>query len=197
MEVLGEVAPHLLWIVFLLLFMRFVGRRTVRGLLLRMSKVGFSGFVVELAADVEEAATKRGVAVTDGVKHEIAGTLGRLAANATGVRVLWIDPKPEGNALEIRILTRLGATIDLARSDADARTSLRKAVYDVVLSNMVRHNDEEAGAEFVKEIRGVPVPPPVIFYVGSDRPKPPLAFGITRRPDDLFHLIAEAIECGA
>ena len=193
-NVLGEVAPHVLWIVFLMLFLGFLGRRNVRGLLSRVSKIRFPGFVIELAEKIEEVTMERGVRVTDGVKDGIAGSLGRLAATAPGARVLWIDPAPEGNAVEIGILTRLGAAIDLARDETEARGCLRGAVYDVVLSNMNRRGNEQAGAEFIEDIRDVPVPPPVIFYVGRARPKPPLAFGITRRPDELFRLIERALE---
>ena len=99
-----------------------------------------------------------------------------------------------GNAAEIGILTRLGAAIDLARSDAEASARLHGAVYDVVLSNITRDGNEQAGADFIEDIRDVPVAPPVIFYVGRARPKPPLAFGITRRPDELFRVIERALD---
>ena len=166
----------------------------MRGLLSRVSKVGFSGFVVELAEKVEKEATKRGVEMTDGAREEVAGSLARLATTATGARVLWIDPEPSGNAAEMGVLTRLGAAIDLASDDDEARVRLREGVYDLVLSNMTRGGNERAGAEFIPEIRAVPVPPPVIFYIWKPRPKPRLAFGITRRPDELFRLIQRALE---
>ena len=193
-NVLGEIAPHVLWIVFLLLFLGFLGRKNVRSLLSRVTKLGFSGFVVELADKVENATERRGVPLSDGIRKGITRSLGRLATTATGARVLWIDPVPSGNELEIGILTKLGATIDLARNDEEARGRLQAGVYDLVLSNMTRDDNERAGAEFISEIRAVPVPPPVIFYVWKARRKPPQAFGITRRPDELFDLIQQALD---
>ena len=195
-KVLAEVGPHVLWIVFLFGLLFFVGRQGLRDLLSRARKIAFPGFSVELAEEIEKAAELRGVRMTGHLKTRIAESLRRLSPLAAGARILWIDPNPKNNVIEIRILSRLGAVIDLARSDEDARACLSGAVYDVVLSNMTRDDNESAGEEFIHDIRTVVVPPPVILYVGKQRPLPARAFAITTRPDELFHLILRALEHG-
>lgn len=196
-KVAGDVVTHFLWIAFLLGLLFLLGIRNLRALLLSVRKVTFSGFVIELSQQVETAvaAKKKGVQVSDEFRHGIAESLERLSTTAPRARVLWIDPRPGGNVAEISVLTRLGASVDLARTDGKATVRLRESVYDLVLSNMTRDNDERAGELFIDQaIPLLPVRPTVIFYVGKARPKPRLAFGITTRPDELFHLIQRALE---
>ena len=192
-DVAAAVGPHLLWVVFLVFLLLFLGRKTLADLLARARKIKMGGFSVELVAQVEEKLAKK-YRVTAGVKAGIADSLERLSALATGTRILWIDPHPANNTVEIRTLTRLGAAVDLARSDDDARTRLRGAVYDIVLSNMTRDDNESAGAAFLPEIRSAMGPPPVVFYVGKHQPTPDEAFGLTTRPDELFRLVLQALE---
>ena len=193
-EVAAAVGPHLLWIVFVAVLLVFLGRKTLADLLSRASKIQVGGFSVELVAEVEKELAKRHVRLTPGVKAGVADSLERLSVLATGARILWIDPSPSNNTVEIRTLTRLGAAVDLARSDEEARTNLHGAVYDIVLSNMTRDNDRSAGKAFLEEIRAAMGPPPVIFYVGRNRATPEDAFGLTTRPDELFRLILQALE---
>ena len=188
------VLANLLWVVFLIVLLVFLGRKTLVDLLSRARKIQVGGFSVELAAQVEKELAKKHVRVTAGVKAGIADSLERLSASATGTRILWIDPHPTNNTVEIRTLTRLGAAVDLARSDDDARTCLRGAVYDIVLSNMTRDDDERAGAVFLPEIHAAMGPPSVIYYVGRHRQTPEGAFGLTTRPDELFRLVLQALE---
>ena len=193
-NMVAELVPHLLWIVLILVVLGWLGRKQVREVLSKVTKIGLPGFTLELAGEVEQVARKRGVLVTETVRAGIAGSVERLLVTARGARVLWIDPVPEGNAKEMAILTRLGAVIDLARGDGEAKACLHGAVYDLVLSNMTRDGNRSAGEDFIPEIRAVALPPAVIFYVGEARPNPPLAFGITTRPNELFRLIQQALE---
>ena len=69
-------------------------------------------------------------------------------------------------------------------------------MYDLVLSNMTRNENSNAGAEFLDRIRNQSelLVAPVVFYVGMERPTPEGSFGLTTHADDLFRLIAEALE---
>ena len=198
-EVVAAVGPHLLWVVvFLVVLPRFLDGKTLADLLSRASKIQVGGFSVDLVTQVEAKLESKKVPLTPRVKAGVVDSLERLSALATGARILWIDPHPRNNTVEIRSLTRLGAAVDLARSDDEAETSLDRAVYDVVLSNMTRKKDgkkdERAGETFLKTIRSKLGPPPVIFYTGVDRGTPEDAFGLTTRPDELFRLILQALE---
>ncbi|RYD85005.1 MAG: hypothetical protein EOP61_39385 [Sphingomonadales bacterium] len=118
----------------------------------------------------------------------------RSLSLTTGARLLWIDEHPGNNVNEIQLFRRLGIHIDLATTDDDAAKRLAGAVYDVVVSNMTRADDEEAGAKFLPQILSATPPPHVIFYVGRDRAVPVGALGLTTRPDELLNLLLDALE---
>lgn len=113
------------------------------------------------------------------------------------VRVLWIDDVPDSLRNERKMLQRLQMDIDLAPSSAAAEKMLQENDYDLILSDMARHGDNTAGLQFLEKYAQRPKRVPFIFYVGTLDPTkgvPPYAFGITNRPDELLHLILDALE---
>ena len=62
---------------------------------------------------------------------------------------------------------------------------------------MARGDEATAGLKFLEQFRKEDKTTPVIFYVGVFAPEkgvPVQAFGITNRPDELLHLILDALE---
>jgi hypothetical protein len=113
------------------------------------------------------------------------------------VYLLWIDDMPESLHGERKMLQDLHVEIDLARSTAEAEQFLQINHYDIILSDIARGNDRKAGIEFLMTYAQREKRAPVIFYVGYFQPEkgvPPYAFGITHRPDELLHLILDALE---
>lgn len=85
-----------------------------------------------------------------------------------GTRIMWIDDEHErNNGGAIDLLRALGASVDLAASTESARRLLAAGSHDVLLSDIARDGDEEAGFDGVRQLRaeGV-VPRRVIFYAG-------------------------------
>jgi CheY-like chemotaxis protein len=114
-----------------------------------------------------------------------------------GSRILWVDDHPENNLNERGMFRQLNTEIDIARSTEEALAITRRGKYDLVISDMARDSDATAGLDFLKRFRVEDKTTPVIFYVGVFDPTkgiPPLAFGITNRPDELLHLILDALE---
>jgi len=114
-----------------------------------------------------------------------------------GKRILWIDDEPESPANERRMLERLLTDIDMAENSAKADELLQKNKYDLILSDMKRSDDNTAGLKFLQNYAKREKRVPVIFYVGYPDPAKPVplhAFGITHRPDELLHLIMDALE---
>ena len=129
-----------------------------------------------------------------------------------GATLLWVDDTPEGNNTERNILARFGIATDLARASDPALRLLKAnpATYDVVISNIKREaetdqkDENAAGRVFLRRMRSTDLDHPVlnhpvIFYVRKLKPEsekevPPYAFGITNRPDELFHLVFDALE---
>jgi CheY-like chemotaxis protein len=113
------------------------------------------------------------------------------------VRVLWIDDVPDSLHNERKMLQRLQVDIDFVKNSAEAMKLLQGADYDIVLSDILRDGDPAAGVKFLQEYGKEPQRPPFIFYIGFFQPEkgvPPYAFGITHRPDELLHLIMDALE---
>ena len=109
------------------------------------------------------------------------------------------------------MLSGFGIRIDMARSTDEGLLLLRKANYDVVVTDMTRDDEKAnpkaschadvgeklAGCYFLKEIARLPNPPPAIVYASNTRSEwgtPAYANGITNRPDYLVNYIFDALE---
>jgi len=114
--------------------------------------------------------------------------------NAT---ILWIDDNPENNLNEWRMFLQLNVKIELAKSTEEALEMLHQRKYDAVISDMARSNENDAGLKVLTKFQKVDETTAVIFYIGTYDPqmgKPLGAFGITNRPDELLHLVLDALE---
>jgi CheY-like chemotaxis protein len=190
-----EIAPQLLWVGIAIAFLVAIGPAGLRAALARVSKLSLAGLEIELASKVEEAFVRKKLTASLGDRQRIARRLDRSSALFNGARLLWIDDNPQDNSVEFEILRELGTIIDLATTDAMARDQITRAVYDVLLTDMTRGHDHAAGKNLITELEKAQLKPPIIFYVRASRhTKPEKAFGLTTRPDELFHLITDALE---
>lgn len=93
-----------------------------------------------------------------------------------------------------------GLKIDIneARSTTQAEGMLARAEYDLILSDIHRDGEASSGVEDVAKLTGEPSSRRrIIFYVTKMQPEMPIpagAFGITNRPDELLHLVIDALE---
>jgi CheY-like chemotaxis protein len=116
---------------------------------------------------------------------------------AQGARVVWIDDDPRSVWHETAMLEGLGAHVYHARDARSGATLARKTRADVILSDIARGGDREAGVKALPELRRAAGAAPVIFYVrrlDPGRPPPAGAFGITNDPDELLHLVFDVLE---
>jgi len=115
----------------------------------------------------------------------------------SGAQILWVDDHPENNLNERRMFEQLNVELDIAKSTEEAIKMLKHAKYDLILSDMNRDDEPSAGLDFLKKFRTADEKTPVIFYIGVFDPEkgvPPKSFGITNRPDELLHLVLDALE---
>jgi CheY-like chemotaxis protein len=114
-----------------------------------------------------------------------------------GRRVLWVDDQPSRTFYERMALAEMGLNVDVALSSDEG---LRAATYlppDVIVSDMEHSGHREAGMRFLHAIRAHGIHSPIIFYIGKvdkSRGVPVGAFAITDRPDEVLHLILDALE---
>ncbi len=112
-------------------------------------------------------------------------------------QILWVDDNPQNNIYEREVLQILGSNVDVATSSEEGLLALQSKVYDLVVSDMSRDNNPKEGLTMLEEMRNSRFPQQVIFYVGhvdSKKGTPEGSFGITRRPDELLHLIMDILE---
>ena len=189
-----DLAPHVFWAAVALLVFFFIGPSRIREAFTKVNKIGLAGFEVEFKSEIDAAAKAREIDLPFQLRDRLARRLERRRALISGARILWIDDHPDNNAIEIGLLRSFGAIVDMGRSNQDASERLDSAVYDVVLSDITRDNDDEDGKAIVPKVKDAMLSPPLIFYVGKERPLPEGAFGLTTRFDELLHLILDALE---
>jgi len=133
---------------------------------------------------------------------EIAATVGR-AAKVTATRIakiLWVDDRPSNNLREQSALLSLGMRVELAMSTEEALTALEKKSFDVVISDMGRPPDAQAGYTLLKAMRERGDLTPFVIYAGSNASEHKQlarergALGSTNSPQELLDLVLRAVE---
>ncbi len=118
---------------------------------------------------------------------------------ARGARILWVDDRPESVAHETAMLEGLGARVLHARSTQEAAKLLGGGRVDLILSDIARGGDPQAGVKGLQALRAAGRAVPVIFYVRDveeSKGVPKGAFGITDDPEELLHLVFDVLERG-
>ena len=114
-----------------------------------------------------------------------------------GKGILWVDDKPENNYLEMQALSALGLRIRTATTTEVAIADIRTTDFDVVISDMKRGDNEEAGYDLLGLILTLPRVPPLIFYTRSKLDFQVAttrgAFGIATKASDLVLLVRTAV----
>lgn len=114
-----------------------------------------------------------------------------------GRRILWVDDDPPSTLYERMALSEIGVQIDQATSTEEALVVARTVRPSVVISDMKRYGNHRAGLEMLTALRRNGFDGPVIYYIGAvDEAKgtPPGSFGITNMPEDLLHVVFDALE---
>lgn len=196
-HVVTRTAPHVLWILFLVLVFSLIGSDRIYDVLSRTSKVGVAGVELEFHSEIDAIANSEDVELPPYVRAQLVRRIERLYPLIDGTRLLWVDDFPDNNISEIGIMSRLGASIDLATSTKSAREKLSEGIYDIVISDMGRSGNDDAGLDLINEVETAPLNPKLIYYssgaVQRQTKTPPSVFGVTDRPDELLNLILDAI----
>ncbi len=94
----------------------------------------------------------------------------------------------------------LGMRVELAVSTEEALAALEKESFDVVISDMGRPPDPQAGYALLKAMRERGNLTPFVIYAGSNAPEHKQlarergALGSTNRPQELLDLVLRAVE---
>jgi CheY-like chemotaxis protein len=83
-------------------------------------------------------------------------------------RILWVDDKPESNVYERKALEKIGYEFTTVVSTAQALDLLSKEKFAVIISDMGRQDDLQAGYGLLAAIRERGISTPFFIYSGSD-----------------------------
>jgi CheY-like chemotaxis protein len=115
------------------------------------------------------------------------------------MRILWIDDDPESVKLDTQAMRRAGASVAIAKDRAEAQQHLAAEGRDLLISDITRGTDHEAGFADVERLRNDgSYSGPVIFYTGRVTPSREArarelqALGITASPRQLQQLVVTA-----
>ncbi|MCE0763092.1 response regulator [Pseudonocardia kujensis] len=97
-----------------------------------------------------------------------ARTLQDLGGRA---RLLWVDDHPSNNLHEATAMETVGIDVELSPSTEDALERIQRNHYDVIVSDMERLQQPQAGYELLQKLRSAGVHTPFIVYARSGRPE--------------------------
>ena len=152
-------------------------------------------------ADAAREATGGGGGPVD--RKDIAQVVERASEATASMgpqRILWVDDVPQNNIREQNAMTALGMQVTTATSTQDALGQLDQSRFDVVITDMGRPGNLQAGYELLEKMQARNDTQPVIIYASSNRPehreqaRKRGAFGSTNRPDELLDLVTRAVE---
>lgn len=199
--------PSLLWfglvLIILIIFykpIRYDLLPKLTGLKALGMEFAFITTSINAALELAEKNKKWSVKVPPEAKQNVLNRAKKNMDILNDAQIFWIDDCPENNLNEWRMFFQLQTKIDIAKSTEEALAKLGEQKYDVIISDMARNEGKndiaDAGIKFLNEFRQKNTTTPVIFYIGDYDPKrglPPGAFGITNRPDELLHLVMDAL----
>jgi CheY-like chemotaxis protein len=182
-------------------------------------KVGPTGVEItriasSAAAAAIAATTQRGgepAAASDGTAQQqivrnIAGAVAAgLEASATGtkaLRLLWVDDEPANNRLLVGAFRELGIEVAERTSTEAGLQALREGRYDLLITDMGRPPDDEAGMTLLRAVRAEHPSLPVVIHAarwamahrGQER-----TFGadlITNNVDEVYAFVLRAARRG-
>lgn len=86
-------------------------------------------------------------------------------------RLLWVDDHPSTNLHEATALEAVGIDVELSPSTEDALERIQRNRYDVIVSDMERLQQPQAGYDLLQKLRSAGVHTPFIVYAPTGRPE--------------------------
>lgn len=90
---------------------------------------------------------------------------GNHVKSAGGIRqnrVLWVDDYPSNNELVINFLENKNISVDIAISTKQGVDLFKKNLYDVIITDMGRGSESDAGITFIKKLKDLNCKTPII-----------------------------------
>lgn len=113
----------------------------------------------------EEAAMAFAAARRSTAETPAAPSPGPVTAATAKPRILWVDDVPDNNAFPARVLSSAGAEIVTALSTEQALAA--RGAFDLVISDLGRGAQRDAGVETVRALRQAGYKAPIIIFAST------------------------------
>lgn len=180
---------------------------------LSLKGAGFEASLKRKQAEAAAALAAAAVSRSDGTASpEVAAREAKAAAEVVAESVtprairrlqrstvLWVDDRPKNNTYERQALEALGINFVLATSTEEALDKLNRQHFDLIISDMGRPPDPQAGYTLLDTLRSSGNRTPFIIYAGSRAPEYIAearrrgAIGCANNPGDLFEMVLFAL----
>lgn len=141
-------------------------------------KIGMGGVeITRIASSVAAVAVAAGVQagkegtdvpqeqIAGSISHAVAASLGSTSRQMAARRILWVDNNPPNNALLARSFRDLGIEVIEVRATDDAVRLLEKdRTFDLMITDMSRPPDREAGLTLLQRLREKNIRLPTVIY---------------------------------
>jgi CheY-like chemotaxis protein len=210
---IAQLLGVLIWPAVLMFFLiRF--RAAIADFFANLGELSFRAPGLEATAKRQqvEAAAALGAAIvtrapTDDTQataadpRDIAAALptSRAQRRLQGSRILWVDDRPNNNRFERQALEAYQINIDLSTSTEEALEKIRQRSYDLIISDMGRPPDAQAGYTLLDQLRKTGDKTPYVIYAGSRAPEHVQearqhgAIGSTNSPQELVTIVTKAL----
>lgn len=199
-----KIIPSVLWVILIFIALLMFYKPIRYDLIPKLSGIKFMGVELSLAKlsmnaalELAEKNRKWKVDVPNSAKDNVLNRAREHLKILEGTKILWVDDVPDNNLNESKMFGQLKVEIQFSTNTDEAIDIIKRRNFDVIISDMARGDKADAGIQFLNRLLEMQKQIPVIFYVGIFNPKlgvPPGAFGITNRPDELLHLVLDALE---
>ncbi|MFB7446501.1 response regulator [Streptomyces mirabilis] len=176
---------------------------TLRGTLIqrlvpRLTALRALGVEVELAADLlDRAQDESQSTVTATARRTALGRLEHAADVLQGGQILWVDDRPQGNVPLVELFRAAGMHVDVTLSTEEATPLFRRRPYDIIVSDIDRDGDQQAGIKMLRVLEQYRIDVPVLIYTGRFDPERGIdrrIFAATTAPVELVHYVIDLME---
>ncbi|MFD4628177.1 response regulator [Streptomyces sp. NPDC058475] len=193
-----ETVPAVLWVAFAAAVYFTLRRTLIQRLVPRLTALRALGVEVELAADLlDRAQDESQSTVTATARRTALGRLEHAADVLQGGKILWVDDRPQGNVPLVELFRAAGMHVDVTLSTEEATPLFRRRPYDIIVSDIDRDGDQQAGIKMLRVLEQYRIDVPVLIYTGRFDPER----GVDRRifaapttPVELVHYVIDLME---
>ena len=192
-----ETVPGVLWVLFAATVFLTLRKTIVRNFP-RVTTFRAMGVEVELAGELLDKATdERQTPVSATDRRTALGRLGYAADLLRGGRILWVDDRPAGNTALVDLFRSVRMDVEQVHSTDEAIRLLRRKPYDVIISDVDRDGDPQAGIKMLRELDRYDINVPVLIHAAGFDPERGVdrrIFAATNVPVEVVHFVIDIME---